>query len=184
MIRSISIIIKLTMRRMKSIKKLFYWIIVADIFLIAFSMSRSKEWLISSQAAFISSLSVTFASFYAYKNMISKKISSKEGDYEIDKTEEILDEFELFEDEKDKRTHEDIKDLIKEERKNFSLKKSASAVVQTFKAIISPFRVGAYLFLILLFLYINRHGYLEIWGYISGLLVVPLIVSLFGKRSF
>ncbi len=159
---------------MKSIKKLIYWIVVVDFFLIALSLSKSINWLISSQTAFVSSFIVTFASFYAYKRMINTKIAS--GDIppeDRDELDIIDDEHELYEEDE---MEIDLKSVIKEERARLGgIKSSAQNVVKTFAALVSPLRLGAYLFLIFSFLYINHHGYLEIWGYVSGLIIVPLV---------
>ncbi len=164
---------------MRSIKKLLYWIIVGDIFLIALSMNMGVNWLISSQAAFLSSLVVTLASFYAYKNLISKRVEQGDIPPEFrDEFDTIDDRYELFEEDEAK----DIKSVIKEQRGKFSIKRSAQSVAKTLTAIISPLRIASYIFLVLTFLYLNRHEYLEIWGYISGLLVVPLVATLMGRR--
>ncbi len=162
---------------MKNIKKLIYWMIVADLFLVAFSLTKGISWLISSQTAFVSSLIVTLSSFYAYKRMIDQKI--KIGDIppeDRDELDIIEDKHELYEDENEEV---DLKTVIKEERAKIGgIKNSAQNVAKTITALISPLRLAAYLFLIMGFLYINRHGFLEIWGYILGLLIVPIVAMI------
>ncbi len=154
--------------------------ITADIFLIAFSMNIGINWLISSQAAFLSSLIVTFASFYAYKNFITKKVEQGDIPPEFrDELDTIDDKHELFEDEESQK---DIKDIIKEQQGKFSIKRSARSVAKTLTAVISPLRIASYILFVLTFLYLNRHEYFEIWGYVSGLLVIPLVATLMGRR--
>jgi hypothetical protein len=161
---------------MKAIKKLLYWVVVADLFLLAFSMSRGLKWVVSSQTAFLSSLLVTLASFQAYRLLIQKRIA--DGDIPLEERDEldiIEDKHELFEEEQPDSTA-DLKAVIKEERKKIGgVVKSAQHVVKTVTAVLSPLRVAAYLFLILGFLYLNKNGYLVIWAYVLGLTVVPLV---------
>ena len=172
------------MTRTKAIKKLLYWVVVADLFLVAFAMSRGVNWLISSQVAFLSSLLVTLASFQAYRLLIQKRIES--GDIPAEERDEldiIEDKHELFEEEHTD-TVTDLKAVIKEERKKIGgVVNSAQHVVKTLAAILSPLRVAAYIFLVLGFLYLNKNGYLVIWAYVLGLTVVPL-VSLVVQKAF
>ncbi|MNN61305.1 hypothetical protein D3C81_1765330 [compost metagenome] len=56
-------------------------------------------------------------------------------------------------------------------------------LARTIGAALSPLRVAAYLVLILGFLYLNRHGMLEIWAYVSGLLIVPLVSLAVSRRA-
>lgn len=171
--------------RMRSIKKLLYWIVVADLFLVAFSLRQGMAWLISSQTAFFSSLLVTVASFYAYKLLVQKKIAN--GDIppeERDELDVIEDKYELYDDEvhEERDTVADLKAVIKEERAKIGgIKNSAQNIAKTFSAIFSPLRVASYIVLILGFLYINRHGYLNIWAYVTGLTVVPVVSMSLGR---
>ena len=170
---------------MRSIKKLLYWMVVADLFLVAISLNFGINWLISSQTAFVSSLLVTLASFYAYRGLIQKRVES--GDIppeDRDELDVIEDKHELYDDEEPSDVDvKDLKAVIKEERAKIGgIKNSAQNIAKTFSALVSPLRVSAYIVLILGFLYLNRHEYLEIWGYVSGLTIVPL-VSLFAGRG-
>jgi len=171
------------MTRMRNIKKLLYWMAVADLLLIAFSLRQGMHWLISSQTAFFSSLLVTVASFYAYKLLIQKKLES--GDIppeDRDELDIIEDKHELYEDDTPHDTVADLKAVIKEERAKIGgIKNSAQNIAKTFSAILSPLRVTSYIVLVLGFLYLNRHGYLDIWAYVTGLTVVPVVSLFFGR---
>jgi hypothetical protein len=170
---------------MISIKKLLYWIVVVDLFLIAFSLNKGINWLISSQTAFISSLLVTLASFYAYKQLVHKKIESGDiPEEDRDELDIIEDKHELYDEVHTENVTEDLKAVIKEERAKIGgIKNSAQNIAKSFSAIFSPLRVVAYIVLVLGFLYINRHGYLEIWAYVSGLMVVPLVSLVAGRQG-
>ncbi len=172
---------------MRSISRLLYWMVVADLFVAAVSLRFGMHWLISSQVAFVSSLLATLASFWAYKRMVDKKIAI--GDIppeERDQLDSIEDRFELYEDEAPQTSAgaEELKSVIKEERRrNGGMKNGMQNLARTIGAAVSPLRVVAYIILVLGFLYLNRHGMLEIWGYVLGLTVVPLVALFAGRRA-
>ncbi len=169
---------------MIAIKKLLYWMVVADLFLVVFALTRGMKWLISSQTAFLSSVLVTVASFYAYKLLVDKRIADGDIPQEDRNTLDIIeDRHELYEEDHVKRV-EELKAVIKEERAKIGgIKNSAQNIAKTLKAIFSPLRVAAYIFLILGFLYLNRHDYLDIWAYVAGLTVVPLVSMFLGRKE-
>ena len=171
---------------MKNISRLLYWMAVIDLFVVAIALRQGMHWLISSQVAFLSSLLATLASFYAYKRMVDKKIAT--GDIppeEQEALDRIDDRFELFDDAEEEVFAEELKDVIQKERKKIGgIKNSMQNLAKTVSAAISPLRIAAYLILILGFLYLNRHEMLEIWGYVTGLTVVPLAALIGGfKRA-
>ncbi|HHD77859.1 MAG TPA: hypothetical protein ENK97_03670 [Campylobacteraceae bacterium] len=74
--------------------------------------------------------------------------------------------------------------MIKDERRKIGgLKKGMQNLAVTISAAVSPLRVAAYVILVLGFLYLNRHDLLEIWGYVLGLTVVPLVALFEGRRA-
>jgi hypothetical protein len=172
---------------MRSISRLLYWMVVADLFVVALSLRFGMHWLISSQVAFISSLLATLASFWSYKRLIEKKIAT--GDIppeDRDELDTIDDRFELYDDEETAPAPgaEELKQVIKEERRKIGgLKKGMQNLAVTISAAVSPLRVAAYVILVLGFLYLNRHDLLEIWGYVLGLTVVPLVALFEGRRA-
>jgi len=169
---------------MNAIKKLLYWMLVADLLLAALMMRQGMTWLISSQVAFVSSLLATLASFYAYKRLVDKKVETGDIPPEArDELDEIEDRFELYDTNEDV-AQEDFKAVIREERQKIGgVKNSMQTLARTIGAALSPLRVAAYLVLILGFLYLNRHGMLEIWAYVSGLLIVPLVSLVVSRRA-
>ena len=169
---------------MRSIRRLLYWMVVADLFVVAVALRFGMHWLISSQVAFVSSLLATLASFYAYKRMIDRKIET--GDIPPEEREEldmIDDRFELYDEAEQPASADDLRTVIREERKKIGgIKNGMQNLARTLSAAISPLRLVAHLILIFGFLYLNRHEMLEIWGYITGLLVVPLVALIEGFR--
>ena len=157
---------------MINIKILIIIFIVADSFLITFSIYKGGNWLLSSQSAFFASLLITISSFYGYKKMVEKKIEAGDIPKEDRDDIEILeDAHDLYGDEKD------LKEVIKEERaKITNLKTATINLGKSATATLSVFRIIAYGVLFLSFLYLNRQGLLDVGAYLIGLGVVPLAV--------
>ena len=159
-----------------SIKKLIFIFIVVDLAVLAFSFFKGTNFLLSSQAGFISSLLVTLASYRGYKNMVEHKVAigdiPKEERDELDK---IDDKFDLY----DEDNHEkklDFKEVVAQEKAKIKgFKNSITNTKKSFFAFISPFRLFAYLFLIASFLYLNTHHLLDIFGFLVGISVVSLV---------
>ncbi len=176
---------------MRNIRKVLYWMVVADLFLVAIGLRQGVHWLISSQVAFASSLLATLASFYAYKRLVDRRIKTGDIPQEPrDELDTIEDRYELYDDEAQHADHaksattEDLRSVIREERQKIGgIKTGMQNAARSFSALISPLRIAAYLVLVLGFLYLNRHEMLEIWGYVSGLAIVPLVALLVGSAA-
>ncbi len=156
-----------------NLKKYFLSFLFVDIFVIIFGLFfKDKNFLISSQVGFISSVLVIISSFYGYKKMIEQKIEQGDIPVEIeDELDKIDDKYELYQKE------ENIQKIIELERQNNKgLKKSLQNLQKNFFGAISPFRLLSYLFLILSFLYLNAHHLLNIFGYILGISIVSIVV--------
>jgi len=165
---------------MINIKQIVTVLILADLSLIFFSIYFGDHWLVSSQSAFFASLLVTISSFIGYKKMIDKRIANgdipKEDRDELDIIEDVHD---LYGEEKD------LKEVIKEERAKIGgFKNTAVNLGKSASGAVSIFRLLSYGVLFLSFLYLNRHGLLNIMAYLSGLAVVPLVafLSIFFKK--
>jgi hypothetical protein len=157
---------------MINIKKIITVLILADLSLVFFSIYFGNHWLISSQSAFFASLLVTLSSFIGYKKMVDKRVEN--GDI----PKEDRDELDIIEDTHDLYSAEDLKELIKEERARIGgLKNTAVNLGKSAGGALSVFRLVSYAVLFLSFLYLNRHGLLNIMGYLSGLAIVPLTAT-------
>jgi len=163
------------MRMMKNIRTIIMIVSAVDAILIMIALYQGGNWLINSQLAFTSSVFVTLASFYSYKRVIEKRVALDIENFddrdEMDKLDDVHDLYseEVVDEEKD------FKEVIKEERaKVTSLKATATNLSKTIGGVFSPFRLGSYLFLFLVFLYLVNNQLFYIWAYVSGLFVVPL----------
>lgn len=131
------------------IKQFAYMYVIFDVLLILISLFMGGFWLINTQVAFIASMLIIFASFYSFQKAVNTKSPQFKDE---DFSEEIED-----------------KEIIKKTRK----------IAKTSLLTFSPFRLLSYLFLVLAFLYLNRHNWLEIAPFLLGLSIVP-IVSIVG----
>jgi hypothetical protein len=161
------------MRMMIDIKKVILVLLVVDLVLIGLSISYGNNWLISSQSAFFVSLLVTISSFLGYRQMVRKRLEI--GDI----PKEMRDELDIIEDSHDLYSEDlDLKEVIKQEREKIGgVKNSMLNLGKSATGALSIFRLLAYGVLFLSFLYLNRHGLLNIMGYLSGLAIVPLTAT-------
>ena len=168
---------------MEDFKKIFLIILIIDTTLISILFFyKGNIWVLNSQVAFIASLLITVASFLSYKKNILKRAKNYKIDDELgrDELDKIDDKYELFED-KEENENKDIKDIIKEEKKKqMSIKNALFNLKISFSSFLSPLKLFGYVFLILSFFYLNRHGMLAIPAFLSGFFIVPLSSLLFG----
>ncbi len=171
---------------MHPIKVITFTIIVVDLVLVFFSLSKGVSWLLNSQLAFLSSLFVTLASFYSYRRLIQKRVESGVEVENSDAIEKIENPYDLYSEAEQSNQEVDLKAFIKEERaKQIGFKQSGQNLVKSAGGILNPVRLLSYLFLVVSFLYLVDQKRLELIPYLLGLFVVPLgalMGSLFVKK--
>lgn len=166
---------------MKSPLQFSYAYMGADVFLIALSSYMGGLWLLNTQAAFICSMLITYASFFSYKKMIDKRVEGGEKIKEQDPLDKIDDPYELFEDENEEELTEELsveefKALVKEEKKKVgNLKQSGKNFFTSMTGMLSPYRLLSYGFLFLTFLYLTRHDWFDAIPFLLGLAIVPIV---------
>jgi len=128
--------------------KILKVLLLIDIALVAISiLFFSTSILYNLQIGFISSSLVMFGSITAYKKMIDSRVGALEPYVEIEDEDEREDE-----------------------------KRSLSQSLKDTSSALSLYRIGAYVVLIIGFLYLNRHGLLHIPSYIISLGIAPLVI--------
>ena len=140
----------------------------------------------NTQVGFISASLVMFASMRSYRRMVDARV--KHNIITIDDSKDVInkleDPYDLYSEGVSQEEEEkDFKEIVKEERQN--LKKNRRSVGQTLKdtkAALSIYRLGAYILLILGFLYLNRHELLHIPSYILSL-SLPLFIVVYVLMS-
>ena len=134
----------------------------------------------NTQIGFISASLVMLASMKSYQRMVDARV--EHNIITIDDSKDVIDQLEDPYDLYSEDAVEEEKplvDVVKEERKK--LKKNSRSLGQTLKdtkAALSVYRLGAYAVLILGFLYLNRHGLLQIVPYVLAL-SLPMLVVVF-----
>jgi len=137
------------------------------------------EYLYAFEIGFLSSSLVMLASLIAYRRMVNTRV--EHNIITIDDSKDVIDlledPYDLYsEDVADTEKEEDLVSVVKEERQK--LKENHRSLFETLrdtKAALSFYRLGAYVLLILGFLYLNRHGLLHIPSYIIALGLAPLL---------
>jgi hypothetical protein len=132
-------------------------------------------WLLNTQVALISSLLVTIGSYLGYKrNIQARAIEHINNDDNYDEVDKMDDKYDLYSPEIEQievteATKEEIQDAMKPIKQNhFANFKSG------FSGMASFYRLFGYIFLIIGFFYLNNNGYLHVYSYITGFIIVPI----------
>ncbi len=150
--------------------RISYLYLIGDFVVVLFSFIKGGYWLINTQTAFISSMLIVFASFYAYKKSIAKRVESYGGEEFREASDELEDPYNLFDEE------DDDKKTKKTGVFRYTIKGFASGI----GGAINPIRILAYGILILSFFYLTRHGLFNAFAFFTGLSIVP-ILSMFSS---
>lgn len=150
-------------------------VLVLAVSLIFFNMNT----LVNTQIAYFSSSLVMFASMLSYKKMVENRVEmgmviQDDNRDDIDKLE---DPYDLYSEDVEVPNEDvDLKEAVKEEKlKMKANRRTVGQTIKDTKAALSFYRIFAYLVLVVGFLYLNRHGMLEIFPYIISL-SIPIIV--------
>lgn len=161
--------------------KILKALVVVDVVIILISIIFFDiKVLWNTQFGFISASLVMLASMKSYKRMVDARV--EHGIITIDDSKDVIDELEdpygLYSEEVTE-VDKSLVDVVKEERqKSKASSRSLAETLRDTKAALSLNRIGAYIVLILGFLYLNRHELLHIPSYILAL-SVPMFVVVF-----
>jgi len=175
-----AIMIKTTMT-----KSLFRKFIILDFIVVLFCiLSDNYTYLINTQVAFISSMLVSFATFYSYKNNVLKQVDSEiqKQETDLDYVDKIDDPYDLYSDNINEKiiknpNKEQIQEAMKPIKQNYF-----SNFRKTILSYASFYRIFAYVLLIFGFFYLNNNNFLHIYSYLFGFLIIP-ISSLFAHKQ-
>jgi len=149
----------------------------------------TNDWLINTQIAFLSSLMVTIGSYLGYQKNVQNRVENHiNEDDTYDEVDKMDDKYDLYSPEvpeievNENPTKEEIKEAMKPIKQNhFANFKSGAA------GMASLYRIFGYVGLVIGFFYLNNNGYLHIYSYVLGFLIVPissLIISLTLKKEY
>ena len=163
---------------------------IIDIGVIVFCLIVGQtDWLINTQIAFFSSLMVTVGSYLGYQKNVSTRVEDHINDDDTyDEVDKMDDKYDLYSPEapvveiNENPTKEEIKEAMKPIKQNhFANFKSG------FTGMASLYRIFGYIGLVIGFFYLNNNGYLHIYSYILGFLIVPiasLVISISLKKEY
>ncbi len=149
----------------EDMSKLPYLYLAGDAVTILVSLFLGGYWLLNTQVAFVCSMLITMASFYAYKRSIDKRVLSSSGEEYRDETDELEDPYSLF-DEDEQESKKKSKGVFK-----YTIKGFASGI----GGAINPMRILAYALLIFAFIYLNNHKIFNPFAFFIGLSIVPIM---------
>ncbi len=168
----------IVMTAKESMSKFSYFYLIGDFAVVILSLFMGRYWLLNTQVAFVCSMLITFASFYAYKRSIQKGVQNSSGEEYRDSFDELEDPYNLFDDEESEQNQtKKSKGVFK-----YTVKGFASGI----GGAINPLRILAYAVLIVSFLYLNRHGFFDAFAFFTGLSIVPImsmLSSAFNSKS-
>lgn len=161
-------------------RKLLVALLIADgLLLFAAAIFGSKVAILNTQIGFLSATLVMLGSMKSYRRMIDARVEHKIITTDIDKDviDKIEDPHDLYSEDTPVEEPEDLRSAIKEERARLKQnRRSIGEVLRDSKGAFSAYRLGAYVLLVLGFLYLNRHGILQIPLYLLALSLPPFIV--------
>lgn len=139
---------------------IFFFYLIGDLVLVGVSLYLGGLWLLNTQVAFIASVLIVFATYFGYERFAKGRALS-----------EVVEDEEANEEEEENKDEEN-----KDEKEKFFEK--SKRVIGGIGGSFSPFRLFGYLFLILSFFYLNRHGLFLPFAFLTGLGVVPIVTLL------
>jgi len=146
----------------------------------------TMDILLNTQIGFLSATLVMIGSMKSYRRMIDARVENELITTDIDKDliDKLEDPHDLYSEEIKEEPVEDVRAAIKEEKTRLKAnRRSLFEVLKDTKAALSLYRIGAYFVLVLGFLYLNRHGLLNIPSYLFSLGLPPLIIVILLVRN-
>jgi len=160
-------------------RKILIVLVSVDILLLVVSVIFFDiKVLYSTQIGYITATLVMIASIMSHRRMVNARV--KHNIVTMDDSKDVIDKLEdpydLYSDD-EVVEEKSLAQTVKEEKKK--LKENRRSVYQTIKdtkAALSFYRLGAYALLVLGFLYLNRHGLLQIPSYILSVGIPSVIL--------
>ncbi|WP_063999939.1 hypothetical protein [Campylobacter iguaniorum] len=153
---------------MMKFKNLILFYVAIDLVLIAVAEYFGDIYLLNSQVAMICSMLILFASYLGYKS----RVDTKSVNYQLSDQEKAF--FEDDWDASEPSEQQDLKQVLKKLRKKTKFNK------MDFIGAFKPFRLVAYITLIVAFFMLLRRDLFEPFSFLGGLVVMPLGVFLAG----
>ncbi len=153
---------------------------IDGLLLLASALFFDEKVLFNTQIGFLSASLVMLGSMKSYKRMVDARVENEVITTDIDRDviDRLEDPHDLYSEESSREPVEDIRSAIKEEKQRLKAnRRTLFEVLRDTKGALSFYRIGAYVVLILGFLYLNRHGLLHLPSYLLSIGLPPLIVA-------
>ena len=181
---------KMDIKKKKMIKKSLKIFAIVDFGVVVFCLLAGQmDWLLNTQIAFFSSLIVTIGSYLGYQKNVQNRVEDHVNeDDNYDEVDKMDDKYDLYSPEvpeieiNENPTKEEIKEAMKPIKQNYFANFKSG-----FAGMASLYRIFGYVGLVIGFFYLNNNGYLHIYSYILGFLIVPissLIISISLKKEY
>ncbi len=160
-------------------RKIFAVLLSVDILLLLISIIFFDiKVLYNTQIGYITASLVMIASIVSYRRMVNARV--KHNMVTMDDTQDVIDKLEdpydLYSEEVEVEEKSLAQTIKAEKKKRKENRRSVYQTMKDTKAALSFYRLGAYVLLILGFLYLNRHGLLHIPSYIISLGIPSVIL--------
>ena len=160
--------------------RLLKTLVIVDIVVILISIIFFDiKTLYNTQVGFISASLVIIASMISYSRMVNTAVEHNvvTMDDSRDVIDRMEDPYDLYSEEIVDEEERSLVETVKEEKKRLKgNKRTFSQTIKDSKAAFSFYRLGAYVILVLGFLYLNRHGLLHVPSYILALSIPPMVI--------
>ncbi len=153
---------------------------IDGLLLLASALFFDEKVLLNTQIGFLSASLVMLGSMKSYKRMVDARVEHAVITTDIDRDviDKLEDPHDLYSEERVEEPVEDMRTAIKEEKKRLKAnRRTLFEILRDTKGALSLYRIGAYVLLILGFLYLNRHGLLHLPSYLFSIGLPPLIVA-------
>lgn len=153
---------------------------IDGLLLLASALFFDEKVLLNTQIGFLSASLVMLGSMKSYKRMVDARVEHEVITTDIDRDviDKLEDPHDLYSEERVEEPVEDMRTAIKEEKKRLKAnRRTLFEILRDTKGALSLYRIGAYVLLILGFLYLNRHGLLHLPSYLLSIGLPPLIVA-------
>jgi len=160
---------------LKALKSLVLMdILVAVVSIIFFDI----KILWNTQIGFLSASLVILASMKSYQRMVAARVEHNIITYDDSKDviDQLEDPYDLYSEDIVVEENPDLVEFVKEERKKQKDGRPLIQILKDTKAALSVYRLGAYVVLVLGFLYLNRHELLHIPSYIIAISIPMLVI--------
>jgi hypothetical protein len=162
---------------MTMIKRLAAALALGALVAVSLSALWGRDAVYNVAIGYLSAAAVMLASSRAYARAIRSAVEAGAVTYDLER--DVLDKqddpYDLYSEETQQST-DDIKQAIADERARIKARRrSLGETVRDSKPAFSPYRLGAYVLIVVGFLYLHRHGMLALPYYLGALALPPIV---------